>query len=76
MLEPRSVAAAAQGSGSSLGALNLLTLCNIPPALNRCDRPFRRALQDGSQGTAAAAGGGGVWKRCPHTSQGGQRRHR
>ena len=41
----------------------------------RHDRPFGRELQ-GSQGTAAAAGGGGVWQRCPHTSLGGRRGHR
>ena len=45
-------------------------------ARTRCDRPVRRELQGGSQGTAAAAGGGGVWQRCPHTSQSGQQRHR
>ena len=37
---------------------------------------FTNELQAGSQGTAAAAGGGGVWRRCPHVSQGGKRRHR
>jgi len=53
--------------------------------INSNDRPdssrptFRRehlsSQHQGSQATAAAAGGGGVWRRCPHTSQDGQRRH-